>query len=94
MVVLEAYALGVPVVATAVPGSIDIVDDRVSGLLFEPDNPASGAERIHELLSNPALRKNIVGNGVVKARQFDAVTTASKHIDCYQHALKRRLLAA
>lgn len=48
--VLEAQALGVPVVATRVGGVPSIVSDRETGLLVEPGNPNQVAEAVLGLL--------------------------------------------
>jgi glycosyltransferase involved in cell wall biosynthesis len=50
--VLEACAAGVPVVATAVGGTPEILEDGVSGYLVAPGDPATLATRIQELLSS------------------------------------------
>jgi glycosyltransferase involved in cell wall biosynthesis len=49
-VVLEALAAEVPVVATAVGGTPEVIDDRVSGYLVPPGDPTAVAERtLHAL---------------------------------------------
>jgi glycosyltransferase involved in cell wall biosynthesis len=50
-VVLEAFAAGVPVVASAVGGTPEVVEDGVSGLLTEPGDPDLLAQRIGEALA-------------------------------------------
>jgi glycosyltransferase involved in cell wall biosynthesis len=52
MVVLEAMANAVPVVASNVEGIPEAVRDGIDGLIFEPGNHQSLAEKIQELLSN------------------------------------------
>ena len=53
MVLLEAMALGKPVVATAVGGIPEIVTHRVSGLLVAPEDEQALAEACLELARNP-----------------------------------------
>ncbi len=55
-VILEAMALGVPVVATAVGSITEIVSDGVSGILLRPDDPGQLTEAIDMLARDPAER--------------------------------------
>lgn len=55
-VVLEAGAMQLPVVATAVTGCIDAVDDGVTGTLVPPRDPAALADAIAAYLRDADLR--------------------------------------
>lgn len=50
-VVLEAFGAGVPVVATAVGGTPEVIEDGVSGYLVPPGDANTMAERIDEALT-------------------------------------------
>jgi glycosyltransferase involved in cell wall biosynthesis len=52
--VLEAQAMGLPVVASRVGGLPDIIEDHRTGILVDPQNPKALAEAICNVLSNPA----------------------------------------
>ncbi len=54
-VLLEAMAMGLPVVASRVSGIPELVGDGVNGLLVEPDAPAALADAITRLFKQPAL---------------------------------------
>lgn len=56
---LEAMACGKACIATDVPGSRDIIEDGVSGLLVEPENAIALAEAIQRLIDDPELRDRI-----------------------------------
>lgn len=56
MVILEAMALGKPVLATRLGGIPDLVEDGVNGYLFEPGNAEELAGRMQELSADPELR--------------------------------------
>ncbi len=55
-VVLEAMALKLPVIATAIGGSIEQVEDGVTGYLIPPADSAAMADRVKRLLEDPELR--------------------------------------
>ncbi len=55
-VVCEAMACGLPVVATAVDGTPEIVDDLATGLLIPPHDADALAAALARVLDDPALR--------------------------------------
>jgi glycosyltransferase involved in cell wall biosynthesis len=57
---IEAMAMGVPVVGARVVGSVDAVQDGITGLLVSPDNPAALAAAILRLFDDPQLRGCLV----------------------------------
>lgn len=56
---VEALALGVPVVATAVGGVPEVVQDDVNGLLVPPGRPDELAAALARLVEEPALRARL-----------------------------------
>jgi glycosyltransferase involved in cell wall biosynthesis len=74
-VVLESYAAGVPVVATAVGGTPEAVADGVDGYLVAPGDPAALAGRILDVLKLGEERKAMGRRGRERMRAdftFDA----------------------
>jgi glycosyltransferase involved in cell wall biosynthesis len=61
--IIEAMALGAPVVATRVGGVPEIITDGEHGLLVPPDDPAALAEAIDRLLGDAALRARLGAAG-------------------------------
>ena len=68
MVPLEAMACGVPVVASAVGGHLDTVLDGRTGALVAPRDPAALAQRLRELLADPARLAAIGSAAAIHAR--------------------------
>jgi glycosyltransferase involved in cell wall biosynthesis len=68
--VLEAMAIGVPVVTTAVNGLADLVVDGETGLLVPERDPIALARAIERLLGDPALATRLAAQGrqAVEAR--------------------------
>jgi len=62
-VVMEAMSMGVPVIATAIGGSLDQVADGVTGFLIPPSDPQALAEKIELLIRDPALRSRMAQAG-------------------------------
>ena len=66
---LEAMACGVPVVASAVGGLPEVIDDGINGFLKEPEDLDGMAERALMLLTTPALHRRIADQGRRKVEQ-------------------------
>jgi glycosyltransferase involved in cell wall biosynthesis len=87
-VVIEALALGVPVVATAVGGPVEIIEDGVSGFLVPPADPGSMAARMIGILTDRGLAERIrrCGNDrVQRAFSMDAYIREIQRV--YEEAL-------
>jgi len=67
-VTVEAMLLGIPVVATASGGTLEIIDDKLTGLLFAPGDHQGLAKKILYLLENPALKKEMTVRAKSEAR--------------------------
>jgi glycosyltransferase involved in cell wall biosynthesis len=79
-VVLEACAARVPVVATAVGGTPEVVDHGVNGLLIAPGDPAGLAAALDELLASPERRRDLGDRGRRKVTaQFTFPAQARKY---------------
>jgi glycosyltransferase involved in cell wall biosynthesis len=56
---IEAMAMGVPVVAPAAAGPLEIVEDGVTGLLYEANDASAGAEALRRLLIDPEAARRM-----------------------------------
>ena len=68
-VAAEAMAVGTPVVASAVDGLPEAVQDGVSGILIEPGSPERLAQAVLDVL---ARREEMGRAAAIAARRFDA----------------------
>jgi len=60
LVLIEAMAAGIPVIATDVPGIRDVVKDGITGLLVPPAQPQKLAAAINRLIDDPTLRNRLI----------------------------------
>ena len=83
LVLLEAMALGLPVISTAVMGTRDIVGPK-RGALVPEDNEADFAEHIVRLMRDGDLRARLAAEGLVYVREWHADALARKLVVTYQ----------
>jgi glycosyltransferase involved in cell wall biosynthesis len=87
-VVLEAYAAGVPVVASRIGGLPEIVDDNVSGLLVEPGDRNGWAASVERLSNDAESRRLGEGAWRLWSERFTP-DHGRKHLEnAYEHALR------
>ena len=86
LVLLEAMALGVPVISTAVMGTRDVVGPR-RGALVPEDNEADFARNIVKLMNDAALRAGLGVEGRVYAAEWNAGTLAGRLADAYREVI-------
>jgi glycosyltransferase involved in cell wall biosynthesis len=87
--ILEAMRAGLPVVASAVGGIPEAVEDGVSGFLVPPRDPETLRDRIHRLLAEPALRRRLGDGGRRRYEQeFTLSHSFSKTLQVYKDALE------
>jgi glycosyltransferase involved in cell wall biosynthesis len=95
---LEAAAMARPIVATRVPGCIDVVEDGVNGLLCEARNAPDLARAMLDMASLPLARRQRMGAaGRLKVvEEFDEALVIRKYLDAIAEvtALPRRGLVA
>jgi phosphatidylinositol alpha-mannosyltransferase len=70
LVLLEAMATGIPIVATSLPGYRTVLTPEREGLLVEPRDPTSMALALRRLLLDPGLRVRMGARGVETARRY------------------------
>ncbi len=87
IVLAEASAMGLPVVATRAGGTVDVVLDGVSGLLVEPGNPEALANALCELIADPAKRASMGRAGREHVvRHFGLESVASAYLEAFEQA--------
>lgn len=89
IVVLEAMAAGTPVVANAVGGVPEVVEDGRNGLLYEGDAPGL-ADRLRRLLDDEGTRRRLASAGSTTAAQHTWSKITDEYAQIYAEASSSR----
>lgn len=84
IVLQEAMQVGLPIVATNYGGQVDLIEDKVNGLLVEPRNEMALAEVIGQLLVKTELYKEISSNNTEKLKEFRTAVIIRKYLELIQ----------
>ena len=88
---MEARALGLPIVVTAVGGLPDLITDNVDGLLVQPGSDEALTNALASVTESVALRNRLALASGARAADCDA-SIATAHIEnCYMAAMTRHL---
>jgi glycosyltransferase involved in cell wall biosynthesis len=94
-VALEASAAGVPVVATAVGGTPEVVADGETGILVPSGQPAAITAGVNALLADEALGKRLGGAGRTRMRErFSFAAQAAKYAELFERLADRSMRKA
>ena len=81
-------ACGKACIATDVPGSRDIIEDGISGLLVPPEDPHALANAIQRLIDDPELRQQL---GLAARQRVETHYTIEKEVAAHEQ-LYREIL--
>ena len=85
----EAFAAGLPVVATAVGGVPDAVGQ--SALLVEPGDAEAPAEQLKRLADDPALRGHLIESGVERVRSHTLEAESRRVVEFLSGSASRQV---
>jgi glycosyltransferase involved in cell wall biosynthesis len=85
--VLEALAVGIPVVTTDVGGIPYIVADNQTALLVDVNNPEMMANKVEQLIMDPDLYETLVLNGVKQVEKYDWDVVKHQWLDLYRRVI-------
>lgn len=89
---IEAMAVGLPCIATAVPGTLDVVQDHVTGLLVAESDPAALSEAVRFLINNPEEARRMAAAARDKVtQQYNISRTAKEYENLFAEALTLRI---
>lgn len=80
---LQAMAMGLPVIASRVGGIPDLIDDKVNGLLVKPEDPYELSKAIIFFLENQTVAREMAKNARIKAENY----RITKIVSIYENLL-------
>ncbi len=89
VVLLEAMASGLPVVASEVPGYLTVVEPGRDSLTVRPRSPIELGATLTVLARDPDLRRRLADNALAKAKKYAWREIAARVIEVYQSARMR-----
>jgi phosphatidylinositol alpha-mannosyltransferase len=92
VVLLEAMAAGVPIVASDIHGYKNVVQRGVQGLLVEPKNHRALAAALYRLANDPELRHRMGDAGRARAPEYSWDRVTQQIVDFY-HEVRERVAA-
>lgn len=89
-VLVEALAVGAPVISTRCPvGPDEIIADGVTGLLVPPADDEALAQSILRILDDPELRQKLAANGPARAADFALERSVTQYESAFARLLER-----
>jgi phosphatidylinositol alpha-mannosyltransferase len=89
LVLVEAMAAGVPVVATDIPGYREVIRDETDGLLVPPGDADAAAKALLRVLDEPSLAERLRAAGRARADEFSWEAVVPRVEAVYQEVLDR-----
>lgn len=86
--ILEAMASGVPVISTPVGLSIELIKDKINGLLIPKGDPESLAQAICTLSEDKKLYKKIVANAHETVSMYSWKIINTEYLNLYNKAIE------
>lgn len=90
IVLLEAMAAALPVVASDIHGYKRVVQRNVTGLLVEPKDPAAIAGALERLIADPELRRRLGAAGALRAPEYDWSQVTRQLVSLYEEVIARK----
>jgi len=90
IVMIEAMAAGLPIIAANACAAPEIVKNNVNGLLFQPENDKDLADKIIKILKDKQLKKEMAVASLDLAKKYDFNRTTSQMLDIYNSIVEKK----
>lgn len=88
-IIMEGMAAGVPVIATNIPGTRELVWDGVTGWLVPARDPHALAEKIRQVLEHPQQAEDVRQHALAELKRFSIQASAGQYARLYEELLGR-----
>jgi phosphatidylinositol alpha-mannosyltransferase len=92
IVLLEAMAAGLPIVASNIDGFAGVMTNGVEGLLVRPEDPQALADAIVDVLRDPERRSRMIERGRERAQYYSWDRVSSQVLSYYERLIYERRL--
>ena len=92
-VILEGFSAGIPVIASAVGGNTQLVEQNERGLLFQNEDIQGLASALQNLIKDKPLQESMRRNVQRHVQQFDWKQVANKYLKVYRAVIQGDSLA-
>ena len=86
-VLLEAMAMGLPIITTNIVGSAQIIKEKKAGIIIPPNNPEALTQAIQDLFKDNSLYQTLRENGKKFADEFRIQKNINKFLEVYKYLL-------
>jgi phosphatidylinositol alpha-mannosyltransferase len=90
IVLAEAMAAGLPIVASDIDGYCDVARDGLEAVLVTPGDVNALVEGVREVLDDPRLAQSLGRAGAQRAHEYDWDTVTARLVDVYRDVLARQ----
>ena len=87
IVLTEALAAGLPVVASDIPGYRAVLAEGAVGVLVPPGNPGALENSLFTTLQNRGLRRELAASGTLRAERYSWDRVVNQVVEAYEDAV-------
>jgi glycosyltransferase involved in cell wall biosynthesis len=91
-VIPQAMASGLPVVATEIDGSAEIIQSEKNGLLVPPGRPDCIANAVLKVLNNPDIKQNLINAAFKTIDEYSAHKMVEQIESLYSSLISRKMV--
>jgi glycosyltransferase involved in cell wall biosynthesis len=86
-VILESMVCGIPVIASNIPGTDELIEDQVTGWLVPVENSEEIIDAVANAMNNDQLRERVIRNAKSLVEKYTFAQIANQHKETYLEIL-------